>query len=46
MSTSQDNHMASHRLRTLTWWLAGSVMLLAALWAGPTAWAATAGTCG
>lgn len=32
--------------RIFGWWLAGAAILLAALWAGPTAWADTAGTCG
>ena len=46
MNSRQSINRRAHVWRTLAWWVVGSAMLLAALWAGPRAWAAGLGTCG
>ena len=46
MNARHDYNPRAHVWRTLAWWAVGSTMLLAALWAGPRAWAAELGTCG
>jgi hypothetical protein len=46
MNNSQTSRSRAFAWRTLAWWLAGSALLLCALWAGPGAWAAGLGSCG
>jgi hypothetical protein len=46
MNARHTTNPRAHVWRTLAWWAVGSTMLLAALWAGPQAWAAELGTCG
>jgi hypothetical protein len=46
MNDFQASRSRAIAWRTLAWWLAGSALLLGALWAGPGAWAAGLGSCG
>lgn len=46
MDAKYTSDVRAHAVRTLAWWLAGSILLLAALWAGPSVWAAGLGSCG
>jgi hypothetical protein len=46
MNSRQGTISRVHVWRTLAWWAVGSALLLAALWAGPRAWAAGLGSCG
>jgi hypothetical protein len=46
MNDFQASRSRAIAWRTLAWWLAGSALLLGALWAGPSAWAAGLESCG
>jgi hypothetical protein len=46
MTSQQSSARRVHALRTFALWLFGSGLLLAALWAGPGAWAAGLSSCG
>lgn len=46
MDAEQDVRINACPRRVIAWWLAGVLVLLASLWAGPGAWAKEIGTCG
>ena len=46
MDAEQDVRLNACHRRVIAWWLAGVLVLLAGIWAGPGAWAKEIGTCG